>query len=193
MKKLTFIVFVSIALWSLGMASCGSIPIPRELDLSTIDRSKPVPVGLISISFVNTDPKFPEFLNKYGDIRKTSDQLEKADLDLLLELLCGTVSKNWEFITKHVKAEMGITLNRDLFMQDLKNGDTSKIASMKNGPWGYYYSWNGQYLESPIALISVTFKNGKMVPLGVTIQAWDDNELQDSTVNVRQARIMLPR
>jgi hypothetical protein len=175
MKKFRFMVFAGMALLSLGLTMCSSTP---PVDFSTLDLSQPVPVGAI-IGPIVTDRNSGGFYGKYGtNLQNVNTNLQEADREQLLAIICGTVAGNWESIAERVKAKTGITLDGDQFMQDLQNGDTSRILSQQNtllSGGGYVYSWDSAAMETDtivmeysdiklFASISVIYIDNTVVP-----------------------------
>jgi hypothetical protein len=190
MKKFRFMIFVGMALLPLVITSCSST---QNLDLSTLDLSKPIQVGSIYL-YINLDENYQpdKFYAKYGEgLRNASDQMQKADADKLLEILCGTVSRNWKSIADRVKAETGITLNGDQFLQDLRSGDSYRIISQKADllyVHTYFYSWSAMDYEPPVALIGLIYlpTEGTIIPDKISIETWDEGKYGDTSVNKRQ-------
>jgi hypothetical protein len=180
MKKIGFMVLVSVALLSLGMASCASLRSwqlgSKKLDISTLDPARPIPVYQISL---------PE------EGKKTTDQLEPAEADRLLELVCGSAAKNWEAITKRFTAETGLTLNGDDFMSDLEYGDSSKITvtntkALSGMDW-HYYTWDNTYaVDGPFAYIEFRYSGNEIVPYWIAVMEYDLGEETGMGENVRR-------
>jgi hypothetical protein len=192
MKKIGLPVLVSLALLLLGVVSCASSP--AKLDLSTLDPSQPIQVGVI---FMYMTVENVEFYQRYGEsLRNTSDQLSPADADKLLKILCGTTAENWESIVERVKAKTGLVLNGDLFMQALEDGDSKAARSeiFKDAfgkQLGYFYVWGaGDSQTNPQALIGLLFDgfSGKIELNKLIIEAADVAAFDERT-NVRQATI----
>jgi hypothetical protein len=139
------------------MATCSSVP---KLDVSTLDPSKPIPVGAIILSITEFPNDNNVFYRKYGgSLRNDPDKLETKDLEKLLEILCGTVAANWESIVNRVKAETGLTLDGDAFLQDMESGDITRIINLKSEGYpttGYSYSWDLIDHEFPEVVIRLT-------------------------------------
>jgi hypothetical protein len=151
MKEFRFIL-VSLALLSLGMASCISSPErPSQLDLSTVDPAQPIPVmGILMRTPLGAYQD--QFFQKYGDSEIEEWNNDPKKLEQLLDMLCGTASRNWTAITTKVKNETGLTLNGDEFQQHLQNGNTAKLTTQKSKrPFddrGYFFNWNDIPAES---------------------------------------------
>jgi hypothetical protein len=198
MKKLKFLVFTGMVLVMLGMTTCASFP---KLDLSTLDPSQPVQVSGISL-FIYTTYNADIFYGKYGDsLGKASEGLEEADKDKLLEILCGTAVKNWDFITERVKTKTGLMLDGDQLLEDWENRDFSRIHSqdlMPAGRSGYFYTWDNNLVEYSeeysIAMIQLVFYGTRGSPspelYGVIIETGDMDAF-DEVTNRRQAKISL--
>jgi hypothetical protein len=137
MKELKF-VLASLALLSLGMTSCMTTP---KLDLSTVDTAQPIPVIGILMRTPSGDRQ-DQFYQKYGYGDWNNDP---AKQEQLLDMLCGTASRNWASIAAKVKNETGLTLNGDEFLNDLQNGRTDRIVTQKSKtPFddrGYFFQW----------------------------------------------------
>jgi hypothetical protein len=197
MKKFKFMFFVSTVLLPLGMASCASLP---KLDVSTLDPSQPVPVEGISLVIpVNAHNSFgAKFYAKYGEgLRTTSDQLQTEDAETLLEILCGSVVENWDYIVESVKENTGLTLDGEELMQDLEYGDSYRVIIQRieeKGLNNYMYSWSTTVHESPIALVALffDFSSETIIPIGVSIEAWDGEKHGGATyINPRMTSIKL--
>jgi hypothetical protein len=190
MKKYKFLVFACLAFALLAMAACSSVP---KLDVSTLDPSQPMPVGGIYLHLLGSDNS-TTFYAKYGEsLRNASDKLERKDEDKLLEILCGTVAANWEFIVNRVKAETGLTLDGDEFLLALESGDSSGITSRQlEFGTGYTYTWLSSDWVSPFAHISLEFDPGTSTIMlkNANIQK-DDLDAFDRQTNTRMASISL--
>jgi hypothetical protein len=195
MKKLALMVFAGMVFLSLVLTSCSSSP---KLDLSTLDPSQPIQVaGIFMYAYSGGSLDSGEFYAKYGQgLRNASDDLQAADKEQLLEILCGTVYERWESITESVKAQTGLTLNGDQFMQEYDFGDTTKITSqaenMLAGAVRYFYSWNAGDYEKTTALIRMYFNTSSntLIVNSVTIETADEGQYGDRE-NVRQTTIDL--
>jgi hypothetical protein len=193
--RFVFVVFAAVALLSLEMISCFSIP---KLDLSTLDPSQPVQVGGIYLFAFSSSQGLDstKFYEKYGESLR-DEQIQPADANTLLEILCGTTAANWESIVERVKAETGLLLSGDQFMMDLESGNSYRIVSQKEnigfGGARYSYSWNILDQESPSALIGLIFdsSSGIVVPNKIQIQTaeWDEfgtvGNVRDHTLQLR--------
>jgi hypothetical protein len=198
MKKLKFLILVGMALVLMGMTACASFP---KLDISTLDHSQPVEVAGISLYIYTWTENFYE---TYGaDLRNPSSDLPDAAKDKLLQILCGTVAENWEFITQRVKAETGLTLDGDKLLETWENRDSTHISSQKlpkslGKDTGYFYSWDHpvEFTDKfpPVAMIQLVFY-GSTSGLGlhsVIIETKDVDELMEmDKKSLRQAVISL--
>jgi hypothetical protein len=195
--RFVFVILAGAALLSLGLTACSSIP---KLDISTLDPSQPVEVnGIYLHVWINTSlfPDSTAFFKKYGGgLKSDSSQLQPADEATLLQILCGTVSAEWESICAVVKADTGLTLNGDQFMADLESGSAHRIVIQKETALGttrYAYSWNRMDPTSPAALIGMTYDDaGTIIPGVVQIQTAEWDEL-GTVGNIRDYSIRLPR
>jgi hypothetical protein len=188
MKKIGIMVLLSMV-FLLGVASCASFP---QLDLSTLDSSQPVEVGVIFMYVAEGS----EFYQKYGESLRNSDALSSADADKLLEVLCGTTAMNWESIVETVKAKTGLVLNGERFMQTLEDSDSHNVRrELENDAFGRplrcFYSWgSGDGTINPVALIGLLFDgfSGKIEVNNIIIETGDMDAF-DNRTNVRQASI----
>jgi hypothetical protein len=179
MKKLKFAVLAGMVLLSLGMVSCASTP---KLDLSTVDFSKPMSIGMIYWSCIVENSKiFPE--------NAVNGELSN---DFLLSALCSAVADNREYIEQQFKAKTGITitLNGDEFQQELKDGNIRGILSQKTKLLGsvfWDYQWRITNHENPDAIIVVWERDGKLFPAVVSIDNHDPmgNTESRATVDLR--------
>jgi hypothetical protein len=170
-----------MVLMALGLSSCASGP--PKLDLSTVDFTQPISVGMIMFLQVHTDTGVL-FSAKYP---KEADGTLSDDI--ALKALCGTVAENLELIQELFKAETGfdIQLNGDDFLQDLENGDTTNIVKLSDTFASYdrhFYQWRATEHENPDAIIQLFDHNGTLIPLRVTI---DEHDPMGNTE--KQARI----
>jgi hypothetical protein len=189
MKKFKFLVFACLAFALLAMAACSSVP---KLDVSTLDPSQPIPVG--GIHLLITKAFYARFYAKYGEsLRNASENLGPEDEGKLLEILHGTVAANWGFIVNRVKAETGLTLDGDEFLQNLESGDTIGIVSFEyEYGLGYHYQWISSDWVSPFAHISLEFDPGTSTIMlkNANIQK-DDMDAFDRQTNSRMVSISL--
>jgi hypothetical protein len=170
MKEFRF-VLASMVLLVLGMGSCVTAP---KLDLSTVDPAQPIPVmGILMRTPSGTYQD--QFFQKYGDGDWNNDPKKLA---LLLDMLCGTASRNWAAITTKVKNETGLTLNGDECLKNLQNGNTSKLTTQKsNRPLddrGYFFNWNGIPAESEGyngAVINLIVREGGKIEI-FNVELW---------------------
>jgi hypothetical protein len=176
MKKIRF-VLVSLALLSMGMASCVTTSTPK-LDLSSIDSTQPVPV--VGILMRTPSGSYQDqFFQKYGydDLEKWNNDPEK--LEQLLDMLCGTVSRNWTTITAKVKTETGLTLNGDEFLMHLQDGNTNKLRTEKSkrplDDKGYFFTWQGIGVDSEYgaAINLIVRAGGKIEVFDVDLHKFD--------------------
>jgi hypothetical protein len=139
-------VLASMALLALGMGSCVTTGTPPTLDLSTVDPAQPIPVVGILMRTPLGDRQ-DEFFQKYGDGGVEQWNNDPKKLEQLLDMLCGTASRNWAAITTNVKNGTGLTLSGDEFLEDLQNGNADRLTTQKsNRPFddrGYFFNWNG--------------------------------------------------
>ncbi|MDR1326258.1 MAG: hypothetical protein LBK00_09515 [Treponema sp.] len=196
MKKLGAMILVSMTLLLLGVSSCAST---SKLDLSTLDPSRPIQVAGVFMYMQEEGITSDEFYQKYGKgLRNFSDQLSPDDAEKLLEILCGTVAGNWEFIVERVKAKTGLMLNGDQLMQALEEGDSHNIVSQTwddvilKKHMGYFYSWSvgaGNF-ERPGAMIGLVFDGfSEKIELNKLVIETADVDAFDEITNRRQATI----
>jgi hypothetical protein len=175
MKK-RVLALVSVVLMMLGLSTCASSPFPK-LDLSTVDFTQPISVGMIMLLQVQTDTGVL-FSTKYP---KDADGMLSDDI--VLQALCGTAAENLELIEELFKAKTGIDiqLNGDDFLQDLDNGDTTHIVKQRDlfGSLDrHFYQWRAAEHENPDAIIQLLDHNGTLIPLRVSI---DNHDALDNT------------
>jgi hypothetical protein len=148
------------------------------LDLSTVDFTQPISVGLITLAEVHTDTT-ALFSKKY-----TTDGIVLSK-DITLKALCGTAAANLELIEELFKAKTGIDiqLNGDDFLRDLENGVTTHIVEQQD-KYAYadrvYYQWRAKDHENPEAMIQLIDHKGTLIPLRVTI---DNHDMLDTTIS----------
>lgn len=189
-KKLQFAVLAGIAL---GAASCASAP--PKLDLSTVDFSQPMSVGMIIWTFQESASDFFAKNAVNGEIRD----------DLLLSKLCGTAANNLKSIEEQFKAETGITitLNGDEFLQELKDGNTRGIVTQTTKALGMKFrrvQWRITNHENPDAIIQLVEHNerrdieGSLIQEGRLIPNYLGIDYHDAMGNTeRQAAVYLLR
>jgi hypothetical protein len=179
MKKFRF-VLASIALLALGMASCVTMP---KLDLSTVDPAQPIPVFGILMRTPSGSYQ-DQFFQKYGDseVEEWNDNPEK--LEQLLDMLCGTASRNWAAITSKVKGNTGLSLNGDKFLEDLQNGKTDGLTTQKSATpldnRGRFFNWNSIGVEQEYGAVInlIVREGGKIEVFDVELYKFD---MLDST------------
>jgi hypothetical protein len=185
-KKILITCLTAFTLMATGCMSMTGI---KKLDLSTVDKTKPVLVTNIHMVLDNSGLAPMDgsaFFAKYGDSLKNSpDTLKPEDYSKLLSLLCGSVAGNWDFIRNTVKNKTGITLttgneDTDNFMTALKSGDADQMVAKNSKTLGtefYYYDWNASFLDNPDGLSEITANidvsydavNDKIIPTRVVI------------------------
>jgi hypothetical protein len=179
MKKFWY-VLASLALLApltLGMASCASLP---QLDLSKVDISQPIPVmGILMLVTYDGMGVNEAFLQKYGDGDWNDDPAKIAQL---LDMLCGTASRNWASITAKVKDKTGLSLNGDEFLNDFKNGETDRVKTTPGERKGigtskyYFFQWAAIEDVEYGAVINLSCEvyTGIIKPLSVELQKLDE-------------------
>jgi hypothetical protein len=180
MKEFRFIL-ASLALLSLGMASCVSGPDRlSQLDLSAVDPAQPIPVIGILLQVTYAGPGSNDsFLQKYGDGDWNEDQKK---ITQLLDILCGTASRNWTSIAAKVKDKTGLTLNGEEFLNDFTDGATDRVKMTPGERKGigtskyYFFQWTAiEDVEyGAVINLSCRFSTGAIEPFSVELQQLDE-------------------
>jgi hypothetical protein len=138
--------------------------------LSTVDPTQPIPAIGILMRTPSGDYQ-DQFYQKYGYAELEEWNNDPKKLEQLLDMLCGTASRNWAAITSKVKGNTGLTLNGDEFLNDLQDGTTDRLTTQKsNRPLddrGLFFNWNGIGAEHEEygAVINLIVKEGGKIEL----------------------------
>ena len=186
MKEFRF-VLASMLLLALGMGSCVTTGTPK-LDLSTVDPAQPIPVVGILMRTPSGDRQ-DQFFQKYGDSGLEAWNNDPKKLEQLLDMLCGTASRNWASITSKVKNGTGLTLNGDEFLEDLRDVNTDRLTTQKSSiPFddrGYFFNWKSIGDRDYGAVINLIVKEGgKIEPFSVELYKFDILGSAESTATI---------